>query len=151
MASLYDDDRFEKTCFSYSISSRYSLEGSVISMVISCITACVLYICLGVVFYGPTCGGGHGSLQNGECADVICMVCQSSFVSMNMFNHIILAIFISLQSILGSLLIDIVIKAYSYKLTQIYSARKDKRLLIWLQRFSSFIFAFAVTFYYLLL
>ena len=132
-----------KSILSYSISTKYSLEGLSISIIISCITSFILYICLGVIFYGPTC-------SNIQCNDnihnnnILCLVCQSSFVSkMNVINHIILGFCIGIQSILGSLLIDIIIKSHSYKLNH-------QLPLIWLQRFGPFIFAFPVTFYYLL-
>ena len=148
-----------KNILSYSISTKYSMEGLFISIITSCITSFIIYIFLGVIFYGPTCSMNNYS--NKECLnelDILCFVCQSSFVSkMNVINHICLGALIGIQSILGSLLIDIIIKSYSYKINEIYSLSIYKKtdhsnlILIWLQRFSPFIFAFAVTFYYLLI
>eukprot|EP01084_Bolivina_argentea_P109154 195098_1 len=132
----------KKNILSYSISSKYSLEGSLITIVSSCCASVLLYICIGIIFYGPTCAHSHRR----DCSkdDAYCLVCRSSFVAMNLFNHIVLASFIAMQSIVGSLFVDIIIKSYSHKLLKIYETRKDKKLLIWLQRFSPFIFAFAV-------
>eukprot|EP01084_Bolivina_argentea_P008331 15616_1 len=96
--------------------------------------------------------GNIQCMNNNNNNDINCLICESQFVvKMNLINHIILGMLIGMQSILGSLMIDIIIKSYSYKLIELYQTRKDKKLLIWLQRFGAFIFAFAVTFYYLLL
>jgi len=147
---LFDGVVWKKNILSYSISSKYSLEGSIISTLSACVTSIVLYFCLGVVFYGPACAGLVGKAQ---CVDALCLVCESSFVSkMTLLNHIVLGLVIGIQSILGSLLMDIILKSHSYKLCEIYyTAQKDGNVFIWLQRFSSFTFAFAVAFYYLLL
>eukprot|EP01084_Bolivina_argentea_P099096 178145_1 len=46
----------KKIILSYSISTKYSFEGCLISVIISCVTSLILYICIGVIIYGPMCG-----------------------------------------------------------------------------------------------
>ena len=123
-----------KSMLSASVPTRHSLEGALCAMAVAGAASLVLYACLGVMVYGPSCASRDFELE-----------CRSKFVALNAVNHGLLGAALAMQAVLGSLLVEMVLSAYEGKRVDM-----ERRSLLWMRCVAPFIGAFPVAFYFLL-
>lgn len=147
----------QKHVITHSISDQYTLEGTLCSMLMSCITAVVIFWILGLTVFGPMCGPVrtalklHPSLRE-QCVDAQCMFCEGSFVGMGWWDHLMMGILLAVQAFLGRVMVELVIRAYEFKLMVPTKGMmvENGQMVLWMRKCSPFILAFVVMYYYLL-
>jgi len=146
-----------RNVLSQSITDKLSLEGTITSVLLSSATALALYCVMGLCVFGTMCGAMRAALKlnpslREKCIGSQCLFCEGSFVGMGWMEHLVMGTLLALQAVLGRLMVETVIKSYSFKMGE----RRNGGVagngddVLWMRKCSPFIFAFAVSFYYLM-